>query len=93
MSTFKPDFPLRLLGSQVFLDWGWQGKSQFLSSIEIHVNRGNGWELLTIDTTAGYTDTHPLPATPQKWTYKAIYRKGDARVGQWSNEFSITLGG
>jgi hypothetical protein len=27
------------------------------------------------------------------WTYKAIYRVGDAQVGQWSNPVSITVGG
>jgi hypothetical protein len=27
------------------------------------------------------------------WTYKAIYRVGDAQVGQWSNPESITVGG
>lgn len=72
---------------------GLAGQSQVSLLYQIHVDRSNGWELLTIDTTAGYTDTHPLPTTPQKWTYKAIYRLSDARVGQWSNENSITVGG
>ena len=33
------------------------------------------------------------PATPAKWTYKAIFRVGDQRVGQWSDEVSTTIGG
>jgi hypothetical protein len=49
--------------------------------------------MLTYDTTPGYVDTQPFPATPTKWTYKAIYRVGDAQVGQWSNPVSITVGG
>jgi len=45
------------------------------------------------DTTPGYTDTCPPPATLVKWKYRAIYRVGDQQVGQWSNEMSITVGG
>lgn len=32
-------------------------------------------------------------ATPAKWTYKTIFRVGDQRIGQWSDEVSITVGG
>jgi hypothetical protein len=28
-----------------------------------------------------------------KWTYQAIYRVGDGRVGQWSKPVSVTVGG
>lgn len=28
-----------------------------------------------------------------KWKYRAIYRVGDAQVGQWSNTMEITVGG
>jgi len=38
-------------------------------------------------------DTTPAPATAQKWTYKAIFRVGDQRAGQWSAEVSSTVGG
>ena len=61
--------------------------------IELQVDRGTGYVLLANDTTPNYTDTTPLPATPTKWKYKAIYRVGDQRVGLWSNEVSITVGG
>jgi hypothetical protein len=40
----------------------------------------------------GYTDTQPFPSTPVKWTYQAIYRVGDSRVGQWSKPVSVTVG-
>ena len=65
--------------------WGWQGFSAFLDMLEIQVDRGDGkgWVFLTYDTTPNYTDTFPLPATPTKWKYRAIYRAiyrvGDAR--------------
>ena len=38
-------------------------------------------------------DTEPFAATPTKWTYRAIYRVGDQRVGQWSKSVSIAVGG
>ena len=68
---------------------------QDLDLLEIQVDRGDGkgFTLLTYDTTPGYNDTAPLPAAPVKWTYKAIYRVGDAQVGVWSNPVSITVGG
>jgi hypothetical protein len=63
--------------------------------LEIQGNRGDGkgWVFLTFDTTPNYTDTFPLPATPTKWKYRAIYRVGDAQVGIWSNTVEITVGG
>jgi hypothetical protein len=93
-STFKPEFTLELSGGQPFARWGWQGKSQFLDMLELQVDRGDGhgFVVLAYDTTPGYLDTFPIPATAQKWTYKAIFRVGDQRIGQWSNEVSITVG-
>lgn len=93
-ATLKPVLKLRLNGSQVEIPWGWQGYSTDLDSIEIQVDRGDGkgFGMLTIDTTVGYTDTAPFPATVTQWTYRAIYRLGDDRVGQWSDEISINVG-
>jgi len=31
------------------------------------------------------------PAAAAKWTYKAIFRVGDQRVGQWSDAVSINV--
>ncbi|MBL9143920.1 MAG: hypothetical protein JNM99_09590 [Verrucomicrobiaceae bacterium] len=93
LSTFKPTLTLELSGGQVFVRWGWQGKSQFLDLLEIQVDRGSGYTLLTYDSTPNYLDTNTIPSTAQKWTYKAIFRVSDSRVGQWSDEVSITVGG
>lgn len=90
-AEYQPVLKLVLTGGQVFVDWGWEGQRAFLRSIEIEADRGSGFQLLTIDTTPGYTDTTPLPATAQKWTYRAIFRDGEGRVGQWSAEVSITV--
>lgn len=54
---------------------------------------GKGFVMLTFYTTPGYTDSTPFPAAPTKWTYRAIYRVGDAREGQWSKETSVMVGG
>ena len=54
---------------------------------------GKGFITLASDSTPGYNDTQPIPAAPAKWTYKAIYRVGDAQVGLWSNPVSIMVGG
>jgi hypothetical protein len=91
---FKPVLDLELRGGQVYVLWGWQGNRAFLDLIELLVDRGDGhsFVLLAMDTTPGYLDTTPLPATPAKWKYKGIYRKADARVGQWSEEVAITVG-
>jgi hypothetical protein len=69
--------------------------SDFPDMLEIQVDRGDGkgWVFLTYDTTPNYTDTFPLPSTPTKWKYRAIYQVGDSQVGKGSNEMSITVGG
>lgn len=92
-TTITPELTLTIVGGQVRVGWGWQGHGNKLDMIEIHVNRGTGYTLLTFDTTPNYTDTTPFPATPAKWTYKAIFRKGDNPIGQWSAEVSVIVGG
>ena len=93
-ADFKPVLVLSLVGGNVFIKWGWEGHSAFLDAIEIQVDRadGHGWVMLVIDTTPNYTDTTPLPTPAAKWKYRGIYRVGDARTGQWSDEVSITVG-
>jgi hypothetical protein len=93
LTSIQPVFTLQLVAGKVVINWDFAGQSKFLDSCEIHVDRGDGKGamLLTIDTTPGYTDTQPLPATAAKWTYTAIYRVGDEQVGQWSAPVSITV--
>ena len=93
LSIIAPGLTAALVGGQVQIGWGWQGHGNALDMIEILVNRGNGYAPLTYDTTPGYTDSAPFPASPGKWSYKAIYRVGDSQVGQWSAEISLTVGG
>ena len=93
LSTLQAIIDAVLSGNAVQLGWGWGGNSDFLDMLELQVDRGSGWALLAFDTTPNYTDTTPLPATPTKWKYRAIYRVGDAQVGVWSNTVEITVGG
>ena len=62
-------------------------------AIEIWADRGDGFSLAAIPTSADYTDTNAKPATGAVWKYKAIYRLRDAQVGQWSGVVSVAVGG
>jgi hypothetical protein len=90
LATLQPILKLEGSGGMVNIRWGWQGNSAFLDLIELHVDRGTGLVLLAMDTTPNYTDTL-APTAAAKWTYRGIYRVGDNRVGQWSNEVSINV--
>ena len=92
-TTLQPVFTLAIVGGQVVIKWNFAGYSAFLDAIEIQVDRadGKGFNLLTIDTTPGYTDTQPFPAAKTVWTYRAIYQLNDARVGVWSQSVSIAV--
>jgi hypothetical protein len=95
-AIFGPDINASIRGGQVFLAWDWGGYRAFLDLCELQVDRtgsGTAFGLLAMDSTPGYTDTDPFPSTPTKWTYRAIYRVGDQRVGQWSKSVSIMVGG
>jgi hypothetical protein len=94
LTTLKPKISLELTGGQVLVRWSWQGQSAFLDMAEICVDRGDGrgFTPLAFDTTPDYLDTTPLPQIPAKWTYKIIYRVGDQRVGQWSDEVTLVVG-
>lgn len=92
-ATLQPNISATINGTRVDVGWDWGGFANFLDQIELQVDRGQGFVALAFDTTPGYVDTQPLPAAPVKWTYQAIYRVGDNRVGQWSKPVSVTVGG
>ena len=93
LTSIQPDLDLALVGTHVEVDWDWQGYAADLDMCLLQVDRGDGhgFRDLCYDTTPGYNDTEPFPATPAKWTYRAIYRIGDANVGVWSKPVSITV--
>ena len=94
LATLQPTLEARVGSGQVDVLWGWQGHRAALDMIEIQVDRGDGqgFRLLTFDTTPNYTDTAPQPTTPARWLYRAVYRVGDERVGLWSQEAVVTVG-
>ncbi len=94
-ATLQPTITAMVAASAVEIGWSWQGYASFLDQLEIQVDRGDGagWQMLTYDTTPGYNDTFAHPAALTKWKYRAIYRVGDLRVGLWSAEACVTVGG
>jgi hypothetical protein len=95
LTTIQPVIDAAISGNRVEITWGWAGNSAFLDLCEIEVDRADnkGFVLLTYDSTPNYVDTAPFPAAPTKWTYRAIYRVSDQRVGQWSKPATVTVGG
>ena len=95
LATLQPLIDATAQVGAVKIDWDWGGNSAFLDMIELEVDRSDtkGFVFLANDTTPGYLDTTPFPATLTKWTYRAIYRIGDDRVGVWSAPVSVTVGG
>ena len=95
LSAVQPVITAKVNGNLVDIGWGWQGKSAWLSSCEILVDRGDGkgFVPLVVDTTPNYNDTQAFPAAKTIWTYKAIYRASDQQVGLWSRAISVTVGG
>jgi hypothetical protein len=95
LATIQPVISATASGGTVKITWGWQGFGAYLDMCELIVDRldGKGFVPLAYDSTPNYEDTAPFPATPTKWTYRAIYRVGDHQVGQWSADASIIVGG
>ena len=90
-ATAQPAIQLRLSAGHPEVLWS---KGPF-DGVEIEVDRGGGWVFLAVDTVPDYVDTAPLPAAGQgaTWRYRAIYRLGDERTGQWSNVAVIAVMG
>ena len=85
----QPDLNVRMNGGQPELDW----LKQNMEALELEVDRGAGPQLLTIVTSGSVIDPHSLPAPGQSavWTYRAIYRLNNQRVGLWSDPVQIAV--
>ena len=88
-ATLQPALDVRMNGGQPEIDWN----KQHMEALELEVDRGAGPQLLTIVTSGSTVDNHPLPAPGQSavWTYRAIYRLNNQRVGLWSDAVQIAV--
>jgi hypothetical protein len=91
-ALLAPELKVSIINGQVFVGWGWGGFSSWLEALEIQVDRGAGWVALAVDTTPNYIDTTPIPATLERWKYRAIYNVDGARVGNWSTVAELVVG-
>ena len=89
--ALQPVLTTAINGGRVIVGWT-RGSAD---GIELYVDRGDGkgFTFLAIDTVPDYIDTQALPATPAVWKYKAMYRKDDQTVGQWSAPVAIGVSG
>jgi hypothetical protein len=94
LTALAPTITATATGSAVQVGWGFGGNGSFLDLCEIEVDRadGKGFVMLTFDSTPNYTDTTPYPVAATQWTYRAIFRVGDHRVGQWSAPATAMVG-
>ena len=58
VDSVQPVLSVKFVKGQPFLAWAKAG----MEALEIEVDRGNGFTLLTIDSHPGHLDTAPLPA-------------------------------
>ncbi len=63
------------------------------SGYQIWKDIGKGYILLTVSTTASYTDISALPTigNGEVWKYKIIYVYKNVPIGNWSNECTISV--
>lgn len=89
--NLKPVLKSRLDAGRPLIIW-FKGPAD---SIDIYVDRKDrqGFVYLATDSQPDYLDTFPMPddITSAVWDYKAIYRIGDDRVGQFSEPIQVTV--
>jgi len=92
LAGLKPVLKVHLVAGQPVIEW----KKGDADSIEIFKAEGTGeFKFLEMDLYPHYQDKSPLPAAGQSaiWKYRAIYRLGDERVGQWSDDVTVSVMG
>ena len=91
-TELRPNLRIKLDAGHPSLSW----QRNRTDAIEIHVARGTGdYELLAVTTDRQFLDTAPLPlpGVAAVWRYKAIYRRKNAKIGQWSKPETATVVG
>ena len=87
----KPILDITTKAGRPNIQWS-KGKAD---ALEIWVDRSDdkGFALFTIASSPRVPDPTPLPASPTRWKYKAIYRLKDVQIGDWSDVVSVAVGG
>lgn len=84
--SVKPRLTVKIVSGRPVVQWAKNG----LDAVEIEVDRNTGTFVpLGIRVTPRYTDTAPPPPAPALWRYRAIFRKKDETVGDWSEVASV----
>lgn len=94
-ATLKPRIGLEGQGDHIPIRVARRRGHPELTSIEQCGGRSDGIGFVgrAQDTTPNDLDPLASAATPTRWTDKAIYRADDQRVGQWSDEVRLMVGG
>jgi hypothetical protein len=90
LTTVKPEIVVFWNNGQPEVSWK---KSDGFDVIELEVNRGTGWGMLSITTASSIIDTQPAPpsGTSAPWQYRACYILAGDRVGQFSQVIAVTM--
>jgi hypothetical protein len=86
----QPNLKVVMRGGKVNLDW----KKGAYDGIVIEKDSGNGFVVFDKDMRPNFTDPTPLPPGSESavWRYRAMFLYSDARVGNWSDVVTITVG-
>ena len=90
LDAMKPVLKVHLVAGQPIVEW----KKGDADGVEIHKSVELGaFHFLEMDLRPHFADKSPLPPAGKSevWKYKAIYRLRDERIGQWSDEVSISV--
>lgn len=88
-SDVQPAIKVKTEGNQVVLQWK---KGEF-DGIVIEKDSGNGFVFFDRDINPNFIDPTPLPVGHSEiWKYQVMYFIKDAKVGDWSNVATITVG-
>ncbi len=88
----KPYLGIKVDNGRPVLSWS----KKNAQGVEIHADRGTGsFTPVAVSLDTRYVDNAPLPpeGTGAVWKYKAIYRKKDSTIGQWSDAVSVGVFG
>ena len=86
--SVKPRLSVKFINGRPVLNW----KKLGLDSVELEADRNTGTFVpVGVRVAPEYVDTTPPPSAPAVWRYRAIFRKKDETVGEWSDVASVCV--